>query len=200
MLRRGVTRGPEARLQGMQHLLDARTDEALMERYVAGSRAAFETLFRRHAPSLRTFLARSTHDWALAEDLTQATFINVVRGRQTFRADSPFRAWLFTIAANVLREHRRARTRLVLMPEGTLPEHADEAPSLPDPGLARALTAALDGVSAPQVRALLLHEVEGLGFAEIGRREATSEAAVKLRAHRARVALRSRLQPFRDAA
>ncbi|MFO0601082.1 MAG: RNA polymerase sigma factor [Myxococcaceae bacterium] len=184
----------------MRKLRDAWSDEALMERYVAGSRAAFDTLFRRHAPSLRKFLGRSTRDSATADDLTQGTFINVVRGRHTFRANASFRTWLFAIATNVLREHRRGRTRLVLMPLGVLPEGEGAMPAVPDPGLARALVTALESVPSHHVRPLWLHEVEGLGFAEIGRREATTVAAVKLRAHRARVALRSRLQPLLDAA
>ena len=184
----------------MENLLDACPDEALMERYVAGSRAAFETLFRRHAPPLRKFLGRLTRDWALADDLTQSTFINLMRGRHTFRADASFRSWLYAIAANVLREHRRGRTRLVLTPAGILPEAESDAPALPDPALARLLQTALEGLPEQHVRSLLLHEVGGLGFAEIGRRETTSTAAVKLRAHRARIALRSRLQPSRDAA
>lgn len=171
-----------------------------MEAYVAGSSAAFETLFRRHAHSLRKHLSRLTQNWATADDLAQVTFVNVVRGRHTFRADASFRSWLYAIAGNVLRKHRRSGTRLVLTAAGVLPEGETDAPALPDPALARLLRSALDDVPEQQVRPLLLHEVGGLGFAEIGRREATTAAAVKIRAHRARVALRSRLQPLRDAA
>ena len=82
------------------------SDEALYRRIVAGDEAALRTLIDRHREALFGFLYRMTNDRAIAEDLLQETFMRLV----THRGKSPdrFRAWLYTIAANLARDHFRS--------------------------------------------------------------------------------------------
>jgi len=80
-------------------------DIALLERWRAGEKPAGEELFRRHfAEVYRFFEGKVT---GRAEDLTQQTFLECVRSRDTFRAESTFRTYLFAIAWNQLRHHLR---------------------------------------------------------------------------------------------
>ena len=55
------------------------SDEVLMERLCAGDDYAFGVLFDRHARSIHRFLCRRVDDAAEAEDLTQETFLSVIR-------------------------------------------------------------------------------------------------------------------------
>ena len=69
---------------------------------------AFDELFPR-AVRLGT---RLLGDRAAAEDLTQATFLSMVRSRSRFDRSARLRPWLYTIAANAARDHLRRRRAL----------------------------------------------------------------------------------------
>lgn len=169
------------------------TDEALMRSYCAGDHSAFDGLFTRYSAAIHRLMARNTRDDAAADDLTQATFLSVVRGRGQFASGSRFRPWLYAIAINALRGLHRRSGREVVTEHGDLPQEELEHPALPDPPLQRRLTEAIERLAPNQRTALLLHQVDGLAFAEIAVRCRTTEAAVKLRAHRGSERLRREL-------
>jgi RNA polymerase sigma factor (sigma-70 family) len=85
-------------------------DLEALERWRQGDRAAGDLLFSRHVDSLFRFF-RSKLDDASAEDVTQATFLACVKGKESFRADSSFRTYLFAVARNQLLMHYRGRGR-----------------------------------------------------------------------------------------
>jgi RNA polymerase sigma-70 factor (ECF subfamily) len=71
-------------------------------------RHAFGELVRRHQSAVRAFLRRLTNSQhALADDLAQETFIQAYRDLAKFRGTAPFHSWLFGIAYNRFRQHRR---------------------------------------------------------------------------------------------
>jgi RNA polymerase sigma factor (sigma-70 family) len=168
------------------------TDEALMARFCAGGEAAFNLLFDRHAGAIRGLITRLTGNHVLASDLTQATFLSVVRGRGRFVAGYRFKPWLYTIAMNALRDHQRRATREVLSSHGTLPEEEVYA-QLPDPGLERAVQAALRKLPEIQRETVVLHQFEGFSFKEIAAMVGLTESAVRVRAHRGYERLRELL-------
>lgn len=87
-------------------------DHVLWDRAREGDGAAFGILFERHAGRIYNYCFRRTADWALAEDLTAATFLLAwrARGREPLRAESAL-PLLFGIATNVLRNQRRSLKR-----------------------------------------------------------------------------------------
>lgn len=78
------------------------SDEALLESWRAGDRAAGEALLRRHFDSLYAFFRGKLDDRGIVADLVQRTMLATFRGRQGFRSDASFRTWLFTIARHEL--------------------------------------------------------------------------------------------------
>jgi RNA polymerase sigma-70 factor (ECF subfamily) len=109
-------------------------DGVLWDRARAGDAAAFGLLFERHAGRIYNYCFRRTADWALAEDLTSATFLLAWRGlgRGSLRADSAL-PLLFGIATNVLRNQRRSLRRArdafarLPLPTAAEPDFAEEA-------------------------------------------------------------------------
>lgn len=110
------------------------SDRVLWQQARAGESAAFGILFERHAGRIYTYCFRRTADWALAEDLTSATFLVAWRshGAAPLQAESAL-PLLYGIATNVLRNHRRSLmrrrdvfTRLPLE-RAEEPDFADEA-------------------------------------------------------------------------
>jgi RNA polymerase sigma-70 factor (ECF subfamily) len=145
---------------------------------------AFAALYRQHLPAVYRYLYRRVGNTAEAEDLTAQTFteaFDAVR-RNSFRPESNFPAFLFTIARRRVADFYRQR------PEAPLTEHPDS-----DPGLLAALEARDDIQRLKTLLAQLDEEKQellrlrfsaGLNFAEIALLEGKSEAAIKMSLYR----------------
>lgn len=72
-----------------------------------GASSSFDRVFDRHHRQLYGFLVRMTGRAELAEELLQETFVRYARHRDRLPEDANLRAWLFTVARNLYRSHRR---------------------------------------------------------------------------------------------
>jgi RNA polymerase sigma-70 factor, ECF subfamily len=81
-------------------------DETLYQQVRSKNEAALGTLVERYHSPIYKFLVRNTGDTALADDMVQETFIRLL----THKGPAPdhFKAWIYTIAANVARDHFRS--------------------------------------------------------------------------------------------
>jgi len=71
----------------------------------------FETIMEAHHAEIYRYLRRVTSRAAEADDLSQETFLRAYRAYRALPADANVRAWLFTIATNLARNHFRAEGR-----------------------------------------------------------------------------------------
>jgi len=160
------------------------SDEVLMERLREGDVRAFDILFERHAESIHRFLSRRVGDAARAEDLTQETFLSVIRGRGRYLVGRSFRQWLYAIASNAarhdLRAHRREGARLRKVAASSPAAAGSEAAGVDE----RAVRQALALLPDAQREVIVLHAYQGMTFAEIAAVLGTSGVAVRVRAHR----------------
>ena len=182
--------------------MEETSDEMLMVRYQKGEEEGFNALFARHEGRLYNFFLRRLEDKSLSADLYQKTWFNVHRSRQRYDPQRPFRVWLFSVAYNVLKDEfkRRAASREI-QADAALEttgrsimspvEHRLEQ-SETRAVLARAMKALPDG----QREILLLSKYEGLGYPEIAEIMGLSVGAVKQKAHRAFLTLKSKLAGY----
>ncbi len=175
-------------------------DEA-MERYARGDVAAFDQLYGMAAPRVRGFLLRMCGNLALAEDLTQETFLRVSRARGSFDERAAAIPWILSIARNALYDHaRRARTRGEVAGTGqTSPDPPADPDTRGDEVLAGrelfdVVRAALDELTVQQREAFVLLRFEGMSVAEAAVVLGTTPGAVKIRAFRAYEALRAAIE------
>ena len=184
-------------------------DRADMEKLQAGHDAALNDLMERHATPLCHFLCRMVGNEEDANDLAQETFVRVFKSRDSFRLEQKFSTWLFTIAANLARNHFRWRTR---HPNLSLDaENAETEQTLGSTLPANSPTpkeAALTGERAVAVRAavknlpedlreaIVLCEWEERSLAEAATILETTPKAVESRLYRARGILRERLKTW----
>ena len=92
--------------------MDEPSDADLWRQAAAGSDAAFGALFERHASAVYNYCFRRTADWAAAEDLMAASFLEAWRKRDQVRlAGNSLRPWLYGVATNLLRNQRRSNRR-----------------------------------------------------------------------------------------
>jgi len=172
------------------------TDEQLMEQFCSGDKAAFATLFDRLAGRVQSFLLPMVRDPALAEDLTQATFLSVVRSRDRYTFGCSVMPWVLTIAANAARDALRRRKldqNNAEVEEGVV--HSDPT----DHGLRRQLQSALQELPVSQREVVVLHKVQGLSFVQVAEAVGITETAARIRAHRGYVKLRSLLAHLEES-
>lgn len=99
---------------------------------VAGDRAAFGELVRRHGSAVRALLARMGADRAMADDLAQDAFLAAFEQIAEFRGEGAFRSWVSRIAARLyVRRWRREKGEALLTEEsGADDQHASVAASI----------------------------------------------------------------------
>src|SRR5215831_6314346 len=172
------------------------SDLALLDRWRNGNAEAGEALFQRHFDSIYGFF--ETKCEADADELTQATFLACLRARDQFRKESSFRTYLFTIARHELYRVLRGRQRDGARLDFELSSIA-ELVSTPGTRIARnqehrRLLEALRGLSVEQQTLLELHYWEDMDIAALAEVFETPQATIRTRLHRARKALRERME------
>lgn len=167
-----------------------------MQDYVAGSRLAFEELYRRLSPQLLTYLTRLTREQARAEDLLQVTFTKVHRARDSYLQGAPVLPWVLAIARRSFFDERRAAGSRPeeLSPDGIMPE-MPEHPGVPLE-LSEAVERALGQMPIPYREAIQLTKITGLSVAEAAEVLDSTPSAVKVRVHRGYALLRKQLEQF----
>ncbi|MEY4387536.1 MAG: hypothetical protein RLY20_2819 [Verrucomicrobiota bacterium] len=184
-------------------------DRADMERLQRGQDAALNDLMERHATAVFQFLCRRLQNEDDANDLAQETFARVFRAKDSFDPAHRFSTWLFTIAANLGRNHIRWRTRHpnvslnaeLEQTEQTLGETLiSDGPAPSEQTLkterAAAVRAAVQQLPEDMREAIVLCEWEELSMAEAATVARTTPKAIESRLYRARQILRGELKKW----
>ena len=154
---------------------------------------AFERLYKRHVGDVYRYALAVMRNPTDAEDVTQTTFLNAYRAyvEKGSRPEKP-QNWLIAIAHNVCRQRFRqsARRPAEVSFEDDIADTiaADDAPSGQD------IRRALGHLAFNQRAALVMRELEGRSYAEIGEILEVSTSAVETLIFRARRALREQLE------
>jgi RNA polymerase sigma factor (sigma-70 family) len=166
------------------------SDDQLTRRAVSGDRRAFTAIFRRYQEPLYRYCLAILGDREDAEDALQSTMVKVLRALPGERRRIELRPWLYRIAHNeaieLIRRRRPSQpldAELVAAGAG-LAEEASQRERL------RELLADLDQLPERQRGALVMRELSGLGFEEIGAALGTSAATARQTLYEARLGLR----------
>ena len=179
---------------------DDDSDASLMGRAAGGEPAAFDVLVRRWKNRVFRLALRFVRRPEDAEDMTQEVFMKVYRTAASYRRDAPFEHWLLRIATNTCVDRLRAARR---RPEEVLSALAADPAAWLDRALggqslrdlemesARTTAAELLATLPPKDRmVLVLLDLEGRSAQEVAAAIGSTRGAVKVRALRARRALR----------
>ena len=168
-----------------------------------GDQDAFRHIFERWARPVVSFVYDMVGDRALAEDLTQETFVRAYKYLDALRDESKFSTWLFSIAKNVAREHLRSahnRSRKVALDDETVLELPDERPTpagaLLDKELNGVVRHALGALDEDKRLVFTLKVFQGRSYEEIAEITGFSVPKVKTDLHRARTEMRKRMGPY----
>jgi RNA polymerase sigma-70 factor (ECF subfamily) len=147
-----------------------------------------------HGPALFRYVARLTRDYGFAEDVVQESLLRAWKRPAILeQGESAARAWLFTVARNLVIDDRRSAHYRHEFSADYLPEGArtDETDAALDRWL---VSDALESLSTEHRRVVVSSYYLGQSAAEIARQENIPEGTVRSRAHYALRALRLALQ------
>jgi RNA polymerase sigma-70 factor (ECF subfamily) len=179
-------------------------DTELMRRVQMGDEAALGALMQRWELSLKAFIGRIVLNTSEAEELAQETFVRVWQQRGRYRADAPFRPWIFAIAVNLARNRLRwwkLRPLIALEDWTEVPSDSGTAAEGETRRLDRAerASAVRDAIARLPTdlrEAIVLFEYEQMSYAEVAEAVGASSKAVENRIARAREKLRVALKSW----
>jgi RNA polymerase sigma-70 factor (ECF subfamily) len=176
-------------------------DPEFVRRLQAGEALAFEEMVRAYQHRVFGVALRMLGSTAEAEDVAQETFLRAHRALREFRGDAKLSTWLYAITSRLcltrLGSNEHALTRLG---EDSIMRFAHDADG-PDAALEQteletALHRAIAGLPDDRRIVVVLRDLEGLSYEEIGQALDLPTGTVRSRLHRARLDLREKLERF----
>ena len=177
-------------------------DRELVEKAKAGDQSAFEQLVLDNQNKVYALALRLVNDREEAADLAQEAFVKAWQGLASFQGESSFSTWMYRLTTNVCIDHlRRQKRREGVEPAVSLddensgwaePAGRDSDPQqvLEQSERGQALARGLAKLPDWQRRVLVLRELSGLSYQEIGEALDIDLGTVKSRIARARLNLR----------
>lgn len=177
------------------------TEQELIHSAQKGDTSAFGQLVEAHQSKIYSLCYRMTGNAEDAADLTQEVFLSAWRSLSRFQEQSSFGTWIYRMATNAsidfLRREKRRQVLSMTMEEDSEERQAqvpDERYSphrlLEQKEARQAVADALAALSPEHRQVLVLREMEGLSYQEVGQLLDLEEGTVKSRIARARLALR----------
>ena len=163
-------------------------DSDLVGRAREGDQVAFARLFEHYHAPILNYLHRMVGDRAMAEDLTQDTFIKAYNALPSTRPDLAFKPWLYRIATNTAISQLRRRKIVQWIPFLPGHDHASEQSIERSVTRRQDIEQTLSRLPQHYAAALLLRHYQGLSLAETANALGITENAAKLRLFRARKA------------
>lgn len=187
-------------------------ERLLIRRLKDRDEKAFREIVRRYSDQVFNMTYRMLGNREEAEDVAQEVFIIVFKSIDSFRGDSKFSTWLYRITANtcknrikyLARRHDRQKSEYDEGFEGDQAAGAVTAPTAPRrPDAAMAgleleleLQQAINALDEDHRLLVVLRDIQELSYEEICEIMGLPEGTVKSRLHRARAALRKKMQNY----
>jgi RNA polymerase sigma-70 factor (ECF subfamily) len=186
-------------------IFDSSDEAAIIDRVLAGDRAAYRALVERYGPRMYSFCLRRIGSEDEARDLAQEVFIRAWKSLRGFRKDKSFTSWLFAIAANQIRNVYRTRSSEQRKVEAAgvqvaASQGVDPTDEVHDSLDAEALRAAVGELPDDMKESVSLYYFGGLSVAQAAQALGVGEEAVKSRLFRARNLLRKKLESMQPGA
>ena len=176
------------------------SDAELARLAAAGDPTAFAEIHHRYRGFVYSIALRMTRNEADAEDLTQESFLRLLRRIGSFRGDALFTTWLYRVVVNEVKMHFRVRNNKREVQTSEADTFERDLPPLYAPSSGQvierlAIKQAVGNLSPGCRTAFILHDVEGYKHIEsaliLGRSNGTSKSQL----HKARIRLREMLSP-----
>lgn len=180
-----------------------KTDGELIDAVLAGDASSFEPLVEKYSPRIFAMARRYARRESEVEDIVQEIWLKAYQNLKGFRGEAPFEHWLMRLAVRTcydfLRAHQRSREAPLTDLTDSETEWLERLPAQPqttaeNADAARQLVQGLLEQLPPAARLVItLLEIEERSVKEISELTGWSVPLVKVRAFRARAAMRKLL-------
>ena len=174
-------------------VLEQLSDAEVMLRVAKGDDSAFDYLVDKFRRPIVSFMYRTTHNQATAEELAQEVFLRVYRSRESYEASAKFTTWLYRIATNLAvnnardTKHERAENQVSIdepdEESGTTMDVADTRMTVEQQMLRNerlvAIRKVVEALPERQRMAVLMHKYQNMDYKEIAAVLKLSESATK---------------------
>ena len=186
------------------------TDAELVDAVRAGDDSAFEELYRRYQPLITRFVCGMLRDSARCEDIAQEAFMSALRRMRATDSEINFKPWIYQIARNAaIDSYRRNNHAVEVSMDADDGLRASDRTRLvgredsPDAALVTKermdhLQGAFDELSDVHTRVLVMRELEGMSYREIGQKLDLTRPAVESALFRARRRLESEYEELSE--
>lgn len=171
--------------------IEGSTDAELVQAVLAGERAAFSQLVRRHDPTLRRIVFAMIRNATELEDVLQDAYIKAFRNLGSFDTRNSFKAWLHRIGYTTALDHIRSNQRrsTEVLPEVVVSVYSTESVAVSKVDVATALLK----LSEVQRTSLLLIDGHDFTYDEVAAVLQIPAGTVGYQLHQARNQLRNLL-------
>lgn len=173
------------------------SEKKIIEKVLGGDANAFEELVLRYEKTVYNLALRMVGDRDDAFDMTQEAFIKAYGSLSSFRGDSKFSVWIYRITTNVCLDFLRSKSRKQQVSLTVSDDDEDAQLDIPDPKAdpeqqlikkisMQSVEEGLKTLPDKQRQILVMRELCGMSYAEIGKALSLEEGTVKSRIFRAR--------------
>ena len=173
------------------------SEKKIIEKVLGGDANAFEELVLRYEKTVYNLALRMVGDRDDAFDMTQEAFIKAYGSLSSFRGDSKFSVWIYRITTNVCLDFLRSKSRKQQVSLTVSDDDEDAQLDIPDPKAdpeqqlikkisMQSVEEGLKTLPDKQRQILVMREIGGMSYAEIGKALSIEEGTVKSRIFRAR--------------
>jgi len=162
-----------------------------MRKIQSGKLHLLEEIFHRYSKRLFNYFLKSSLDKEESEDMTQITFIRVMKYRKSFDPDRSFETWVFQIARNILKDHfnKMKRQKEHFNPMEEYPEVIEETHGV-EAEQEKRLYAAMSKLPDDKRELLVMSKFQKMKYEQIASIRQTSVNAIKVQVHRTIALLR----------
>lgn len=173
------------------------SEKKIIEKVLGGDANAFEELVLKYEKTVYNLALRMVGDRDDASDMTQEAFIKAYGSLSSFRGDSKFSVWIYRITTNVCLDFLRSKSRKQQVSLTVSDDDEDAQLDIPDPKAdpeqqlikkisMQSVEEGLKTLPDKQRQILVMRELGGMSYAEIGKALSIEEGTVKSRIFRAR--------------
>jgi len=182
----------------------------LVRKAQSGNRVAMEGIYELYAPRIYNFLFRMLGSREEAEDVTQQTFVIILKQLDTLRDARQLESWIYRIARNEV--YQKFRRRQIVREDGDHPQengapaiieqrlHANPEQLLLSMELREVLQSTLLDLPLKLREAFVLGVIQGMSYKDVSRISGRTVLSVKTDIYRARLSLRKEVARYLKSA
>ena len=180
-------------------MLTRQEEQEIIQKVLSGDTEAFEALVLEHQNKVYSLALRMVGNEEDARDMAQDAFIRAFNSLEGFSGDSKFSVWLYRLTSNICIDFLRSRAKKRTVSMTWSDEEGEDAGELEIPderyspeaqfertNVRDSVRRGLDSLSPQYRQILVLREINGLTYEEIGKVLGIEEGTVKSRIFRAR--------------